>query len=562
MRNFGMLQLPGVTTIKEHMGKVNGEAGHSNVLYSGIREAAKSVSEQDRRSCALIFDEINVVGDLAFKIVNGEYHFFGLVSEELRAQLFTGPPSGTIEEQLKAKQATHALVFQVTTIAAGSFKRVCGIHPVTRLNAAMLDQLFWETVHRLQVSGITIVAAICDGAGCNRLFQKMQTSDLRKSSPDTFVSSWCFNKVADDMDAKIFFISDPSHFIKKCCNHWEKSKDLPGSRSLALPDLLVQQLLLLFEPSGTARVDGKTVGEECFARLFGRLYDLLASSYQPPYYHGEVPLGAGVRDPRIRELRDILLFVRMWHDFVEAYYATAGAKERSARFLSHQLYFDLQMMIDGFIELLTYLQGQEGVIAVIARKLSQDSLESLFGSLRFNCGSGRDPSIFKAVHALPRVEELRVQRRHTNFLKRLNSGNAGSTVRVGGGSDFIDGHRIIMPDDLKEQCEAAWGASVGASEPDKKICAKLRAEWMQVNCKFAPHPVLWQTLKEFQAKDEARAKKGWPRLLHWLRASQHINKTGFSRMKVGLAVAVISIKTAKQLRLNRRNELRWGVSGQ
>ena len=62
-----------------------------------------------------------------------------------------------------------------------------------------------------------------------------------------------------------------------------------------------------------------------------------------------------------------------------------------------------------------------------------------------------------------------------------------------------------------------------------------------------------------KAKDEVRVRKGWPRLLHWLRASQHINKTGFSRMKVGLAVAVVSIKTARQMRLHRRGELRWGT---
>ena len=87
-------------------------------------------------------------------------------------------------------------------------------------------------------------------------------------------------------------------------------------RSLALPDELVQKVLLLFEPRGTLRVDGKSVGEECFVRVFGRLYDLLASSFQPPYYQGEAPIGAP--DPRIRELRDILLIVRLWHDFIEA----------------------------------------------------------------------------------------------------------------------------------------------------------------------------------------------------------------------------------------------------
>ena len=123
------------------------------------------------------------MGDLAFKIANGEYTFYGLVSPEVRASLFVVPKGASIvshiEEQLKAKQATHALVFQVTTVTGSSnFKRVCGIHPVAGLTAVVLDQLFWETVCKLQtISKLTIVAAVCDGAGCNRLFQKIQTSN-------------------------------------------------------------------------------------------------------------------------------------------------------------------------------------------------------------------------------------------------------------------------------------------------------------------------------------------------------------------------------------------------
>ena len=39
--------------------------------------------------------------------------------------------------------------------------------------------------------------------------------------------------------------------------------------------------------------------------------------------------------------------------------------------------------------------------------------------------------------------------------------------------------------------------------------------------------------------------------MRWLTTAQHINRTGFSRMKVGLAIDVCSIKTANQLRLRR-----------
>ena len=62
---------------------------------------------------ALIFDEINVCGELAFKIVNGEYHFFGLIDAEMRPKMFGSPsPTVDISEHLQNQIASHALIFQ------------------------------------------------------------------------------------------------------------------------------------------------------------------------------------------------------------------------------------------------------------------------------------------------------------------------------------------------------------------------------------------------------------------------------------------------------------------
>jgi hypothetical protein len=152
---------PRAHRVQKAMGKANGEAGHSNMLYIRVAAFASRLSAQDRDTCCLIYDEINTVGDLAFKIVNGEYVFYGLVSESIREALFIPPKGATVEEALKAKQATHALVFQVTTISAAKFRFVCGIHPVASLTAVVLEQLFWETVKNLYlVCCITIVASI------------------------------------------------------------------------------------------------------------------------------------------------------------------------------------------------------------------------------------------------------------------------------------------------------------------------------------------------------------------------------------------------------------------
>ena len=74
------------------MGKACGEAGHSDMLYNRVANFASRLSDQDRDTCCLIYDEINTVGDLAFKIINGEYVFYGLVSESIRRTLFIPKP--------------------------------------------------------------------------------------------------------------------------------------------------------------------------------------------------------------------------------------------------------------------------------------------------------------------------------------------------------------------------------------------------------------------------------------------------------------------------------------
>ena len=72
-------------------------------------------------------------------------------------------------------------------------------------------------------------------------------------------------------------------------------------------------------------------------------------------------------------------------------------------------------------------------------------------------------------------------------------------------------------------------------------------------------PIQWRTFRDFQAKDEARAKQHGQRIAHWLRKAEHVDKTGFSRMKVGPAIAVICKELADLLQLDRLGKILWGV---
>ena len=66
-------------------------------------------------------------------------------------------------------------------------------------------------------------------------------------------SAWCRNPWAADRGAKIFFMSDPSHFIKKIVNHWEKSGEPKRAtsnttRHMFVTDFILNEVLQYFPP--------------------------------------------------------------------------------------------------------------------------------------------------------------------------------------------------------------------------------------------------------------------------------------------------------------------------
>ena len=131
---------------------------------------------------ALLFDEVNILGDIAFKIIKGQYRFFGFIDAESHpSELYVDTQKEISHADYVKKQvATHALVFQVAELGGEAFpsrlRQVVGMHAVTNLNAVTLNGLFWRTVRNLYLlAGVTIVVNISDGASCNRLFQKMNT---------------------------------------------------------------------------------------------------------------------------------------------------------------------------------------------------------------------------------------------------------------------------------------------------------------------------------------------------------------------------------------------------
>ena len=510
----GVLKLPCADTCRKRAARLQATSGECKELFDRLKKRTEGFSPA-RREMALLFDEINIVGDIAFKIQNGEWRFYGFVDiESYASELYVSKPKDvTHAEYMKKQVATHALVFQVAELSGeGSseggprLRQVVGIHGVTNLNAKMLNRLFWRTVRNLYLlSDITIVVNISDGASCNRLFQKMCTHDMHKGSPNDYQpgQAWCFNPFIPGGRRKIWFMSDPAHWVKKVVTHWEKSRP-GGARHLRIPDHLVQVVLRRCPPPAphTAQQSGErgdTVGMEWYCRVFGRCYTLMAATRQP-YYRS-------LDDARLQELRDILAIVRAWHKY-NAQLPDLTAKERSSRGFSHQLYWDTQIMIEGFLGLLDDLDSRHGSFVVRVRMLNQDSLESLFGRIRMACGSGNDPSIVKMLSAVIRAEDAAEARggiKNARLMVRTNSGQAGglqgpawavaAPAATGQPGAWMDRLRIVLPH--------TWNTPHATACPFAQMCALAVAPGGEpVRC----HAVLWETLRTVQKRDEDRQR--------------------------------------------------------
>ena len=302
---------------------------------------------------------------------------------------------------------------------------------------------------------------------------------------------------------------------------------------MLVPVWLLVAVLASFPPSSTTVREsfvGSTVGAEWYIRVFGRLYFLLASGSQSLYHSADPAV-----DRRIQELLDVLRILRAWYDCTEHYGRLEGTSptETHSHFITHQLYYDVQTAIEGLIGLVEYRQARwHGAGPVRVRCLSQDSLESLFGRLRFACGSGNTLGMFRACHALP-LEDAKTQerwRRKTALGGPAVRGNNSGSVRGSGGGGLPDSARITLPDDFDAQTAAA----LAVTQVPERV------------------PIHWSALADVQKKDEEAFRENRrSRFFYWLQTAKHITLTGFSKMKVGWAIDVLRPETANLLQAIR-----------
>ena len=232
--------------------------------------------------------------------------------------------------------------------------------------------------------------------------------------------------------------------------------------------------------------------------------------------------------------------------------------------------------------------------SILARKVCQDCLESLFGEMRQSQGGQRDLTVMAVSELSGKIEakKRRKARRLKEIEKSRNSGTlAGDDDQVAAPGPSKRKRDITTEATgarRKKKCKTktkkqkekpSEGGHEGGDEPQggddgrgEPHVSRVDPEWLvrwrlpadakeqhaaamkaEKPARARAHPVLWAQLKQAQAEDEAWLRAGHKRRIPKLTEAQHMKRTGFSALKVNLAIHVLSMDVANQLQLRRRH---------
>ena len=152
---------------------------------------------------------------------------------------------------------------------------------------------------------------------------------------------------------------------------------------------------------------------------------------------------------------------------------------------------------------------------------------------------------------------------------RRNSGQAPTDEMVSGGKRGLFGVRKGLRKWSLSRARAEAGARQQSGGHAAAIFSYVPPAWLSDHIFRLPadaevqhaaamkapqlndHAVRWSLLREAQAEDEARLQAGHKKRMPWLTTAKHINRTSYSQLSVDVAMAVLSLNTADQLRLRR-----------
>jgi Transposase protein len=197
---------------------------HEDVLDTIVKEVDAAGSEEHRRYCSLLLDEVKIQEDLVYKGSTGELIGFVELSkvDDLINQIEAEAKGTSKTDQ---PLATHVLQLMVRGITS-PVEATYAYFPTKTLKASTLFPIVWEAIDRLEERDVRILAVVSDGAAANRSFYKLCNKNAKGTQ-------WYTENIfAKDEERPLYFVCDVPHLLKTARNAFANSGSHKKSRLL------------------------------------------------------------------------------------------------------------------------------------------------------------------------------------------------------------------------------------------------------------------------------------------------------------------------------------------
>ncbi|CAG8636940.1 15848_t:CDS:10, partial [Dentiscutata erythropus] len=206
---------------------------------------------------------------------------------------------------------------------------------------------------------------------------------------------------------KWFFLNDPTHVFKKLRNNVSKSHTSNDGTKIKMRVDLAKHTLSFDVKKAIANIpelNHISQGTQLFIH-YARMYRDIT--------HSRICISS-LEDPRLNTLKEI----KQW--FIQG----NKQKKDSSQWFSTQYQFDLILSINRFLEIVEYVLTNWPGAIIQPRRLSQDMLEGLFGSIREMAGDSSTHTVQSYGYAM---NKLIITMQMTSEIQSLNYGLANGS---------------------------------------------------------------------------------------------------------------------------------------
>ena len=253
--------------------------------------------------------------------------------------------------------------------------------------------------------GFQVIVACCDGAACNRKFIRDSSAPGTPGKGINPFGQW-----------PMFYISDPTHLVKKMRNNLSRSGCHPScSRVLTLngQPILRSQVRAVYDRDKCRPLHYTPLREEhvhlnSFSCMRSRLaFDVFNARVEEEMRSCQQDQTKSIREflMRVRGIIDVFCsheklkapsedLPRKLTDTLNWFKEWKKQCTNDKQFVSQQVFEDLQCTVEGFLGLLEFMSSDKRVqhlgLYICANRLNQDFVEGYFGLHRSSSGCNQN----------------------------------------------------------------------------------------------------------------------------------------------------------------------------